>query len=67
MMDTVSRSLIGLIESNGYRVSIHRYDGKTEATAHILTTDDSFLIAASRDYEVVAELAEQVGIDLEDR
>ena len=66
-MDTVTKALIETIGNTGYEVSImYDDDARPVVTAIDERTGESFIVRHADLYLAACELAEQVGIDLED-
>jgi len=66
-MDTTTKALIETIGNAGYSVMTGKDgDGNTVTEATDQTTSERFVVRADDLYTAVVELAQQVGIDLED-
>ena len=64
-LDAVSRAIVGVIESSGFKVAIHRTTGGVRLTA-TSNKGDVAAVEGKDLFRAICELAESVGIDLED-
>ena len=66
VVDAVTKAVIETIGDNGYCVEIGYVDALPVVVAADLKTGERFVVRGSDLYETVVELAQQVGIELED-
>ncbi len=66
MMDPVTKALIQTIGGAGYVVSTRNDDGRHAVEAKDTSTGEIFVVRADTLYDAAVELAQQVGVELED-
>ena len=65
-MNAVTKAIIETIGAAGFTVQLYGQDGQNVVEAVNEKTDETFVVRGEDLYEVVVELAQQCGIELED-